>query len=104
MSWWKHFLPATKKDVELIMSAISEYSSRVGTAFDSISTAVDGVVADVDFLKTKIQELQNTTGAITPEDQALLDAIEARASQIASKVQALDQATESAPEPPPANT
>lgn len=84
------------------MSAISDYAQRVNTVFDSIGQAVDGIVADIDFLKKKIEDLQNSSGQITPEDQALLDAIEARANTVASKVKALDEATAALPaEPPP---
>lgn len=61
---------------------------------------MDGVAADVDFLKKEIERLQNTSGQITPEDQAILDGIQARANQLSEKVKALDAATEQPPTPP----
>jgi len=76
------------------MSAISDYAAAVNSAFDSISTQTDGLVnsiagiaTDVGWLKSKIEELQNNPGTITPEDQALLDAIQTRANLLATKIQ-----------------
>lgn len=84
-----------------IMSAISDYAGRVSTAFDKISTAVDGVVDDVAFLKEEIVKLQNSPGPITPEDQATLDGLEARANTTVAALEALDAATARPPTPPP---
>jgi len=104
--WFKvHLKLATKQDLEAtegrIMSAISDYGDKVTAAFDKLGTAVDGVAADVAFLKAKIEELQNNPGPISPADQAILDAIQARADDLTSKVEALDAATEQPPPPPP---
>lgn len=44
-------------------------------------------------LKDQITALQNSQGAITPEDQALLDGIEAKAAAVADKLTALDALT-----------
>ena len=88
---------ATKSDLakteRTIMSAISEFSARVTAHNERIDAAVTGLQGDVDALKKKIEELQNSPGAITPEDQALLDGIEARASGVADKLAALDALT-----------
>jgi len=83
------------------MSAISDFSDRVSAKFDAIGTSVDGVVADVAFLKAKIEELQNSPGTITPADQALLDALEARVGTLSTKVADLDAATDSSTVPIP---
>lgn len=103
----KHFdralvvlLKAIKEMEGKLMSAISDYAAKVNAAFDSIGASVDGVVADVASLKKKIDDLQNSSGAITPEDQKLLDDIQSRATALADKVKALDEATESPVEPP----
>lgn len=97
---------ATKQDLSemesRIMSAISEFGDRVTAKFDELGTAVDGVAADVTFLKAKIEELQNNPGPITPADQAILDALEARVGTLSDKVKDLDAATENPPTPPPA--
>ncbi len=81
------------------MSAISEFADKVNTSFDALGTSVDGIVADVQFLKDEIARLQGTAGQITPEDQAILDGIQARTTVLAEKVKALDDATETPPTP-----
>lgn len=80
------------------MSKISEFSTRFKAFQERQDKAVDGLVADVGGLKKKIEELQNTAGEITPEDQALLDEIEAKAGAVADALDALD--AETAPVPP----
>lgn len=82
-----------------IMSQIQTFSDQVNAAFDKMSTAVDGVSTDVDGLKAEIAKLQTTPGAITPEDQALLDSIQNRANALAAKVDALDSMTVAPPTP-----
>lgn len=76
-----------------IMSKISEFSDRVNAAFGSIDQAVTGVSADVQSLKAEIEKLQNTPGDISPEDQAILDGIEAKVNDVAGKLTALDGLT-----------
>lgn len=83
--------------IEKIMSAISEFAARQTAFNDRLDTAVAGVTEDVAALNAKIEELQNTPGAITPEDQALLDEIEARSDAITTKLEALDAMTPPAP-------
>lgn len=94
---------ATKRDLQemeaRLMATIKEFSDKVNASFDKVGLAVDGVMGDVQWLKDKITELQNSPGAITPEDQALLDAIEDRANQLVTKVETLDAATEHPPTP-----
>jgi uncharacterized membrane protein YdfJ with MMPL/SSD domain len=87
-----------------VMSAISEFSARQTAFNDRMDAAVTGLQGDVTSLKDQITALQNSTGTITKEDQALLDAIDARVSVIADKLDALDALTPPVPpvEPPPA--
>ena len=85
---------------EKIMSKISEFATSQNAFNDRLDAAVAGVSADIDGLKAEILKLQNTAGSITPEDQALLDGIQARTDAIATKLEALDAATESRPTPP----
>lgn len=93
-------LKAIKEMEVKVMSQISDYSDRVNAKLDSLATSVDGVVADVASLKKKIDDLQNSPGTITPEDQKLLDDIQSRVTSLADKVKTLDEATESPVEPP----
>lgn len=80
--------------------AITAYVEAQTAINDQQDAAVDGLVADIKFLNDKITELQNSPGQITPQDQALLDAIQQRARVTADKLGALDALTN--PEPPPA--
>lgn len=75
------------------MSKVSEHAAKQSAFQDRQDAAVTGIIADVDSLKATIAELQATAGEITPEDQVLLDAIEARAGAISDKLEALDAAT-----------
>lgn len=92
------------RKADSIMSAISEFAAQVNDSFGKIGASVDGIVGDVKALNDKITALQNSAGAITPEDQALLDGIQAQAGAIADKVAALDAQTapDAAPVAPPA--
>lgn len=81
------------------MSVISDFSARVSEQFAAIDTAVDGVVADVAALKAKVEQLQNSAGQVTAEDQALLNSIENITGRLATKVKALDDATVTTPTP-----
>jgi hypothetical protein len=69
-----------------IMSKISDWAANVGPKLDSIQTGLDAVQA-------LVEQLQNSAGEITPEDQALLD-------QIETKVNALAADASSVPAPP----
>jgi len=102
--WFKsHIILATKQDLKemenRIMSAISDFGNAVNAKFDELGTAVDGVAADVDFLKAEIKKLQDNPGPISPEDQAILDGIQTRVGGLSDKVKALDAATENPPTP-----
>ncbi len=83
--------------LEKIMSAISDFASKVKAHQDAEDAAIAGLTQDVQTLNDKITALQNSQGQITPEDQALLDDITARGQTIADKLTALDALT-----PPPA--
>lgn len=86
--------------LQIIMSKISEFADKQNAHNDAIDSAVSGLTGDIKSLNDKIAELQASAGTVTPEDQALLDAIEARGQSIADKLAALDAQTENAPVPP----
>ncbi len=88
---------AIRKMEGRLMTAIQTFSDKVSKAFSDIATSVDGVAQDVTDLKAKIDELQNSPGSITPEDQALLDQVQQQATTLAEKVKALDDATAQPP-------
>jgi peptidoglycan hydrolase CwlO-like protein len=83
--------------INRVMSAISDFSAKVTAFFDRQDTAITDLQGDVDNLQKQIAALQNSAGQITPEDQALLDAITTRAQTVSDKLDALDQLTPPAP-------
>jgi len=50
-------------------------------------------------LKRLIKQLQDSAGGVTPEDQATIDAIEARIGALAAKTKGLDDQTDNVPTP-----
>ncbi len=79
------------------MPGIKDANAAITEAFDKLGVAVDGVSADVDFLKAEILKLQNNPGPISAEDQAILDGLVTRSQGLSAKVEALDAATENPP-------
>lgn len=79
--------------LEKIMSKISDFATAMTAFTDRQDKAVSDLQDDVKSLNDKITELQNSAGDITPEDQAALDAIQARAGAVADKLDALDALT-----------
>ncbi len=92
---------ATKADLEqlnnTIMTTIAEFAANMATYQEKLNVAVRDLTGDISSLAQKIADLQASQGQLTPEDQALLDGIEASASEIVAKVEALAAVT-----PPPA--
>lgn len=89
-------LKAILKTESNIMSKISEFATKQNTFNDRVDAAVTGLQQDIKTLNDLIEQLQNSPGEITPEDQASLNALEARGDAIAAKLEALDALT-----PPP---
>jgi predicted nucleic acid-binding Zn-ribbon protein len=117
--WLKsHAGLATKQDLnemeKRIMSKLSEYLSkqtdfntRLQTATDSLVESMTGLTEDVDTLNKKIEELQNSTGGVTPDDQLKIDSLEAQGDALSTKLEgvstalaALNQLTPPPPPPP----
>jgi uncharacterized protein YaaN involved in tellurite resistance len=84
---------------EKIMSAISDFAAKQKAFNATIDSAITGITGDVKTLNDKIAALQASAGTVTPEDQALLDELEAAGNSLASRVTALDDLT---PPTPPA--
>lgn len=85
-----------------IMSAISDFAARQNTHNDRIDAAVTAITADIAELNAQIQELQNNPGPISAADQELLNALEARGTAVAEKLDALNALTPERPAPPTA--
>ena len=87
-----------KQAKEEIMSAISDFAAKQNEFNDRLSTALDGISGDIQELNDLITKLQESSGSVTPEDQALLDAAQAKGEEVAAKAEALDALTP--PKPP----
>jgi hypothetical protein len=87
--------------LERIMSAISDFAAKMTAFTDRQDKAVADLQGDVKSLQDQIAALQASPGTITPEDQALLDGIQAHASTVADKLDALDALTPPAVPPTP---
>lgn len=83
---------------ERTMTAISDFASAQTAFNDRMDLAVAGITDDLRELNAQIQKLQQSPGAITAEDQALLDDLQRRGETISAKMEALDALTP--PEPP----
>lgn len=93
---------ATRKDLKvierLVMKAIDALNKLVAdqkafntandAAITSVADSVTAVAGDVKALNDKITELQNATGDVTPETQALIDEVEAQGTALVAKTQA----------------
>lgn len=91
---------ATKQDLRetenRIMSAISDFAAkqkafndRQSKAIDQAVSGVSGLEQDVKSLNEKIEELQNSPGGVTPEDQALIDDLEKQGDDLATRTESL---------------
>ena len=97
-AWFQaHLSAATKHDLEQmekrIMSAISDFAAKQNAFNDRLDKAVEGVTGDVAELNRMIKQLQDNPGPISPEDQALLDQLQARGETVTAKLEALDALT-----------
>lgn len=92
------------QQIQQLMSIISDFATKQNTFNDRIDAAIADLQGDVKNLTDQIVALQNSGGAITPEDQALLDGLQSRASGIADKLDALDALTPPTVPTPPAGT
>lgn len=78
------------------MSAISDFAAkqkafndRQSKAIDQAVSGVSGLEQDVKSLNEKIEELQNSPGGVTPEDQALIDDLEKQGDDLATRTESL---------------
>lgn len=76
--------------------AISDFAAKQDAHNTAISAGIDGLTTDIQTLNAEIKTLQDSAGAITPEDQATLDRLDAAGQAAADKLTALDALT-----PPP---
>ena len=75
------------------MSAISDFAAKQNEFNALMAAGLDGIQTDLAALKALIEQLQNSAGQITPEDQALLDQIQSQTEAMAGRVQEIDAQT-----------
>lgn len=75
------------------MSIISEFVVKQNQYNDKIEAAYNGIAEDVKSLKDLVAKLQESAGQISAEDQALLNQLETRTSELSDKLAALDDLT-----------
>ena len=97
---WPSWLPATRQQVaelgEMLMSVISDYltkqkawNDRNDKSVDEIVAGVAGITSDIADLNKTIAELQNSSGGVTPEDQASITELENKGEALAAKGEAV---------------
>lgn len=101
-------LPADASKLDLVLVALAElklgfakmtkeiddFNAAMTTFFDRQDVAVTDLQGDVKSLSDQIAALQaSATGTLSSSDQALLDALAARAQAITAKLDALDALT-----------
>lgn len=81
-------LALVKTQLTKIMSVISTFATSVKASFDQVSTDLDSISTDIQALNAQIAALQNSSGTVSAEDQALLDDIQAKGTALAAKADA----------------
>lgn len=76
--------------VKNMATKIAEFAASVQTSFDGISADLDAINTGIAKLDDLIRQLQSTPGAITPEDQALLDQIQTTVASLKTKADSID--------------
>lgn len=86
-----------------IMSAIREFAEKQAAFNASVEASLNSIVNSnaeevtlIKQLNDTITALQNSAGAVTPEDQALIDQLEAAGQALADKADATAKAAASA--------
>lgn len=79
-------MATASESIKAFAAAMAAFQTRVDTAIGDLQD-------DVKNLNDQISALQNSTGQISPEDQATLDGIQASAGAVADKLDALDALT-----------
>lgn len=73
-------------------AAINAFAAAEKTVLDSLVTALNGIATGVKALDDLITTLQNSTGTISPADQATLDAMQTQSKAILAQVAAINTA------------
>lgn len=75
--------------ISTFIASQKEFNARQGAAVDSIVKSFAGLSTDLETLNNKILELQNSPGGVTPEDQVLIDELQAQGSDLVARAEAV---------------
>lgn len=70
------------------------FNTDISNGIDAAGTSLEGLTADVKNLNDQIAALQNSSGTVTAEDQAILDAAQAAGVALQEKLVAFNAAIE----------
>lgn len=91
----------TERKLHHLMSQVTDWAAKEQADLTAISITLDGVVTGIAALDTLITNFQNSTGTLSAEDQAALDAIVSASDALVTKAGAISVAP---PAPPPTPT
>jgi len=98
-----HTIAGNLQENVKLMSQITDFAGKEDADLTSISAAFTGIVAGVTALDVLIQNFQNSPDVLTAADQAALDAISAKSTEVVAQGQAVStKAPGSTPPAPPA--
>ncbi len=100
---FKRKLKKVRRDIQQIMSQISDFSTAVTAAFAEIGTSLDNIVADEANLAKQIQDLKDQLiagGTLSATDLAALKAVSDNATAMAAKSKSIADAVPDLPPPP----
>ena len=72
----------------------STFNSAVSAGIDAAVVSLEGLTGDVSNLNSQIAALQNSSGAVTTEDQATIDAAQAAGTALQAKLDAFTTSLE----------
>ncbi len=79
--------------------AIATFVTAMNAFMDRQDKAVADIQTEMDQLNAEITAFNNSPGTLSTTDQAAVDAIQARASALSDKIDAMDKLTPPAPPP-----
>ena len=85
----EHRLDALLTIGRQIMSAISDFAAKQKAFNTEVSDDLDAITIAIGALNDKITALQDSAGTVTPEDQALIDQLQADGNTLTAKADAL---------------
>lgn len=82
---------------EQIMSVIADFAAKQKTWNAEIKDDLTAISANLATLQTTISQLQDSAGKVTPEDQAIIDDLQAQAADLGAQADVVAGKTPPAP-------